>query len=129
MRRGGDVVARYGGEEFACVLPHTGEKGALRIAQRILDEIARLNIPHSESKVAKHVTVSIGVATEVPDGGQRSSSLVERADRSLYAAKRQGRNRVVAQLNQHSSKRSDRPLRNLAGSPSTVEALQTRICP
>ena len=112
MRRGGDVVARYGGEEFACVLPHTGEKGALRIAQRIVDEMARLNIPHEESKVAKHVTVSIGVATEVPDGGQGHSRLVERADRSLYAAKRQGRNRVVAQLNDHSSgKRSDRPLR------------------
>ncbi len=100
LRRAGDLVARYGGEEFACVLPGTGERGALRAAHNILSDIARLDIPHEGSTVAEHVTVSIGVATEVPEKGREYSDLIRRADHSLYAAKQQGRNRVVALPNE-----------------------------
>jgi diguanylate cyclase (GGDEF)-like protein/PAS domain S-box-containing protein len=96
MRRASDLVARYGGDEFACVLPGMGEKKAVKVAQRIVDEVARLTIPHESSSVAEHVTVSIGVATEVPAKGREYSDLMRRADRCLYAAKQQGRNRVVA---------------------------------
>jgi diguanylate cyclase (GGDEF)-like protein/PAS domain S-box-containing protein len=96
VQRAGDLVARYGGEEFACVLPGTGLNGASSLAQRIADEIARLRIPHEGSAVADHVTLSIGLATIVPERGQERSDLITMADRSLYSAKQQGRNRVVA---------------------------------
>jgi PleD family two-component response regulator len=54
--------------------------------------------------VAEHVTVSIGVATEVPEKGREFSDLMRRADRCLYAAKEQGRNRVVALPDDYSNK-------------------------
>jgi diguanylate cyclase (GGDEF)-like protein/PAS domain S-box-containing protein len=95
MRRASDLVARYGGDEFTCVLPGTGEKRAVKVAQRIADEVARLNIPHESSSVADHVTVSIGVATTVPEKGREYADLMRRADRCLYAAKEEGRNGVV----------------------------------
>jgi diguanylate cyclase (GGDEF)-like protein len=96
VQRAGDLVARYGGEEFACVLPGTGLKGASSLAQRLADDIARLRIPHEGSAVADHVTLSIGLATIVPERGQERSALITMADRSLYAAKQGGRNRVAA---------------------------------
>lgn len=96
VQRAGDLVARYGGEEFACVLPGTELNGASSLAQRIADEIARLKIPHEGSTVADHITLSIGLATIVPERGQECSDLIAMADRSLYSAKERGRNRVVA---------------------------------
>ncbi len=96
VQRAGDLIARYGGEEFACVLPGTGLNGAGSLAQRIADEIARLKIRHEGSVVADHVTLSIGLATLVPERGQERSDLITMADRGLYSAKQQGRNRVVA---------------------------------
>jgi diguanylate cyclase (GGDEF)-like protein len=96
LQRAGDLVARYGGEEFACVLPETGRKGAGDVAQRIADKIAGLRIPHEGSAVADHVTLSFGVATIVPERGRECLDLIRMADRSLYSAKQQGRNRVVA---------------------------------
>ena len=104
MRRASDLVARYGGDEFTCVLPGMGEQRAVKVAQRIVDEVARLSIPHESSSVAEHVTVSIGVATEVPEKGREFSDLMRRADRCLYAAKEQGRNRVVALPDDYSNK-------------------------
>ncbi len=97
VRRAGDLVARYGGEEFACVLPGTGQKRAGIIARRIVDEMAGLRIPHEGSAVSDHVTLSYGVATATPKRGQEDSDLIRMADQSLYSAKQQGRNRVVAQ--------------------------------
>ncbi len=95
-RRGNDMAARYGGEEFACVLPGTGKKNAVLLARKIIARTAALNVPHEDSSVAPYVTVSIGVATVVPSRGQHYSYLIDAADRSLYSAKQQGRNRVVA---------------------------------
>ncbi len=95
-RRGNDMAARYGGEEFACVLPGTGKKNAVLLARKILARTAALSIPHEGSSAAPYVTISIGVATLVPARGQHYSNLIDAADRSLYAAKQQGRNRVVA---------------------------------
>jgi two-component system chemotaxis family response regulator WspR len=103
VRRAGDLVARYGGEEFVCVLSGTGEKGALEVGRKVASEIAGLKIPHEGSTVAEHVTVSIGVATEVPERGQEYSDLIRKADRSLYAAKQKGRNRVEAVPNDYNN--------------------------
>ena len=91
--RDSDVVARYGGEEFAVALPETDRAGALVIAERIRAAIERVDQLTDSGPV--RVTVSIGVAT-FPDDARDKASLVECADKSLYAAKHGGRNRVVA---------------------------------
>ncbi|MCF7978304.1 MAG: diguanylate cyclase [Chromatiaceae bacterium] len=94
-RRGGDLVARYGGEEF-CVLTPVAAPQALALAERIRAAVAGLGIPHAGSKVAEQVTLSIGVATLVPDGSLTATALLDRADAALYQAKQQGRNRVLS---------------------------------
>lgn len=96
VRRTTDLVARYGGEEFVCVLPGTGGAGAMAMARSIIERITALRIPHERSGVAEYVTVSVGAATEVPKKGSDCSDLIRKADRCLYAAKQQGRNRAVA---------------------------------
>lgn len=105
IRRPADLAARYGGEEFAIILPNTHEEGALTIAERVRQGIEALEIPHSASDVSASVSVSLGVVTTLPkvDKDMRSLDLfVETADRGLYQAKQQGRNRTVqAVLAQH----------------------------
>jgi diguanylate cyclase (GGDEF)-like protein len=94
VRRPGDLAARYGGEEFACVLPSTDLKGAVYIADKIRAAINDLGMPHAYSPVSKCVTLSFGVATLAPTEGQQVSDLIDSADRLLYVAKREGRNRI-----------------------------------
>jgi diguanylate cyclase (GGDEF)-like protein len=95
MRRPTDVVARYGGEEFACVVPDVDESGALALAFRISEAVRTLAIPHGDSGVGDHVSVSLGVARALPPAPGASalppSALVEAADRLLYRAKAAGR--------------------------------------
>jgi len=87
-----DIVARYGGEEFKVILPNTGSDGAERVAERMMDYVARLGISHKGSSVAEMVTVSIG-ATSVFSAGKLSvTSLLERAQKALCQAKERGRN-------------------------------------
>lgn len=97
LSRPTDLVARYGGEEFAAVLPQTGEEGALRVAERMQMAIAHLEIPHASSSINPYVTVSIGVASAIPQPQRSYDSLVDEADQLLYRAKQQGRNRIVCQ--------------------------------
>lgn len=92
--RPSDLSARYGGEEFACILSDTDLRGALVVAQRVLESVRALNIPHLSSSVAPCVTVSAGAATVIPVDGQPVSQLIEMADMSLYQAKLAGRNQV-----------------------------------
>ncbi|HNY51621.1 MAG TPA: diguanylate cyclase [Smithella sp.] len=94
-RRGGDCVARYGGEEFAVIMPATEEKNAVYVADKIRQAVEKMAMAHSKSSVAPHVTLSLGVATVVPDDPETPESLIKRADEALYRAKSSGRNRVV----------------------------------
>lgn len=89
-----DLVARYGGEEFVVLLPSTPREGCALVAQRIQADIAALNIAHSGSAAADFVTVSIGVASDIPADIDGKAQLVAAADRAVYRAKDRGRNRV-----------------------------------
>lgn len=94
-RRAGDLAARYGGEEFVLLLPNTPLPGAREIAKEMLAAVDARCIPHKASAVSDHVTVSIGVATMVPDVHVAPSQLIDLADAALYAAKEGGRHQVV----------------------------------
>ena len=91
-----DMAARWGGEEFLVILGATPTEGALATAERMRRAVEALGIPHSLAVGRSVVTVSIGVATRVPSRDGHVTSLLEEADRALYKAKEQGRNRVVS---------------------------------
>ncbi len=93
LERGGDTAARYGGEEFAVILPDTGLGGTLFVAEKARLMIHKLNIPHSGSNHGR-VTLSIGIAGMVPNEEDPPQTLIEAADRALYRAKSEGRDRV-----------------------------------
>jgi diguanylate cyclase (GGDEF)-like protein len=89
------LLVRNGGEEFAVVLPGLDRCEAGVIAERMRARVEALGIPHSESTAAPHVTISLGVFSIVPTRFTRPDILFQEADRLLYRAKRDGRNRVV----------------------------------
>ena len=91
-----DVVARYGGEEFICLMPECELAGAITKANALLRAITDQTIPHSTSRVSDIVTLSIGVATLIPDDQHSIADLIAKADQKLYEAKQAGRNRVGA---------------------------------
>lgn len=91
------LVSRYGGEEFAIVLPNTSARGGMYIAETIKIEIEWLKIPHIQSSVSKYVTVSMGVSSTIPSEQYSPQDLIAAADRALYEAKNQGRDRIVFQ--------------------------------
>lgn len=95
MNRSVDFVARYGGEEFICLLPETALEGAREVANRMLANIREQRFPHEASQVEDHVTLSLGLATVVPEGETPPVSLIEKADEALYRAKKEGRNRMA----------------------------------
>jgi diguanylate cyclase (GGDEF)-like protein len=92
VQRSGNLVARYGGEEFVIILPNTDQAGAVHVAQAILTAIRELEIPHESSEVSASVTLSVGIATQVPSDRHLPSHMVQWADQALYQAKAQGRN-------------------------------------
>lgn len=92
--RGADLVARYGGEEFVALAPGLRAPAALERANRVCDAVRRATAAHSSSGMPP-VTVSIGLVTEMPVDGLDPEHLIEAADRALYQAKHQGRDRTV----------------------------------
>lgn len=95
LKRSGDIAARYGGEEFAVVLPGTDLKGALLIAKLINENVIALDIKHKGSTIMDCVTISIGVASEIPNKEESYEDLIKKADLALYKAKNKGRNKIV----------------------------------
>lgn len=93
LHRVADFAARYGGEEFACILPNTELIGAVAIAEQIRVNIEGLKIPHGASQVSDYVTASLGVFT-ISGYFKSLNETVELADKQLYKAKENGRNRV-----------------------------------
>ncbi|MEW6372888.1 MAG: diguanylate cyclase [Pseudomonadota bacterium] len=96
LKRPADVAARYGGEEFAAILPDTTLEQARVHANAIREHVAALALEHAPKALRPIVTLSIGVACVDGKRGNEAAALIEAADKALYAAKRGGRNRVVA---------------------------------
>jgi diguanylate cyclase (GGDEF)-like protein len=94
MVRSTDLAARYGGEEFVFLLPETDTQGALLLAEKIRTGINDLNMPHTHSSAAGHVTASLGMITTRCTAGGSATNIVAQADQQLYAAKNSGRNQV-----------------------------------
>jgi diguanylate cyclase (GGDEF)-like protein len=95
IRRSGDFAARWGGEEFAILLPNTAMDSALDIAEKIREDVESLLIPCIDGS-ANRVTISVGVNSLIPVQGSSVDAFISNADKALYEAKDQGRNRVVA---------------------------------
>lgn len=92
-KRPRDMVARFGGEEFTLVLPDTSIEAAVHIAEHIHNDIANSKLEHKRSDVSEFVTVSIGIANAIPIMHSSVDELMEMADKALYLAKQNGRNR------------------------------------
>ncbi|MFN6540293.1 MAG: diguanylate cyclase domain-containing protein [Nostoc sp. EkiNYC01] len=96
LKRPTDLLARYGGEEFIVLLPNTNESGAIKVTKLIHQSIEKLKISHTKKNSSQYfVTVSLGVATRIPTAKSSAQELVDAADKALYKAKEQGRNRWV----------------------------------
>ncbi len=91
----GGLVARYGGEEFAMILTNTDPVAAYTIAQDVRQGLADLQIPHQRSRVKPYVSLSLGVATLIPQLDDRPDKLITLSDQALYRAKANGRDQVV----------------------------------
>ena len=86
-----DHIGRWGGEEFLCILPNTGFEEALACAERLRRDLASARLVDGAPELS--VTASFGVATCTPDDS--IDALMVRADKALYEAKENGRNRIV----------------------------------
>jgi diguanylate cyclase len=94
--KGQDITARYGGEEFAVVLPNTALRQALTVADHIRRAVMAKELKKkSTGEILGRVTISVGVSMLKP--GDDTDALIDRADACLYAAKRNGRNRVICE--------------------------------
>lgn len=93
--RGTDVVARYGGEEFAVVVPATPREGVLALADTLRGAVERIRLASPDGVGQVGVTISVGAVVIAKVAGADPTALLKAADAALYAAKHEGRNRVV----------------------------------
>jgi adenylate cyclase len=98
LQRPADLAVRYGGEEFAILLPNTNGAGAVQVAEKLREAVRSRQLPHGGSQVSDYVSLSFGVASMIPAAHRLPAGLVQTADLGLYAAKQQGRNRVVLMM-------------------------------
>ena len=98
IKRPRDLAARYGGEEFVVMLMNTTAEGAAVVAEKIRKGIEELGIVNE--RIENVITVSLGVASVVPDNEMVPNELIDAADRALYKAKEDGRNKVIVWGNQ-----------------------------
>ncbi|MBU3915818.1 GGDEF domain-containing protein [bacterium] len=91
MKRPFDIVARYGGEEFVIILPGISSNGAYSVAETIRTSIESLNFQVNGTRIP--VTISIGIASIIPDTSDEPDVFFATADSALYTAKQTGRNR------------------------------------
>ncbi|GAA3705644.1 diguanylate cyclase [Oceanisphaera sediminis] len=96
LRRPHDLLARYGGEEFVCILPGTDVQGAMQRAEVMRKAVRALELEHQHSTAGLLVSISLGIATLIPDNDFSPESLLAAADKQLYRAKQEGRDRVCA---------------------------------
>jgi len=92
------LVARYGGEEFVVILPNTDAQTARQVGEEMRNSIASLQIPHIASYVTAHITLSIGATSLIPTVDTSPQDSIAKADRALYTAKNEGRDRTVLLL-------------------------------
>ncbi len=92
LNRPGDFIARYGGEEFSIIMPDTNLSGAINFAEKIHSGVRELNIPNPRSEISKYLTISIGIASVVPNNTDSYMDLIYTSDKALYNAKNDGRN-------------------------------------
>jgi diguanylate cyclase (GGDEF)-like protein len=90
-----DCVIRYGGEEFVILLPNTDETGVGITAARLLKSVRSLGIPHKDSDIADHVTISIGATTVKVKLEHQYMDYIQRADEALYMSKNTGRDKYT----------------------------------
>jgi len=95
IKRDTDFVARFGGEEFVCLLPYIEKKEAANFAKALVQSVENMKICHPMSEISKYVTISVGMASVIPDEQNSQIQLLDEADKALYKAKYSGRNRVV----------------------------------
>lgn len=95
IKRSTDFLARYGGEEFVVLLSDTDAVGAKRVADIMRNAVESVRLPHPESKVSPFVTVSVGIASVIPDEHLTAKEVLRAADQMLYQAKRDGRNQIA----------------------------------
>lgn len=93
-KRPGDLCARYGGEEFTLVWGDTTLDNATKLSIELCNSLPALKIPNVQSPTEKYVTASIGLAGMIPSRAVNEEELIREADRMLYKAKNNGRNRV-----------------------------------
>ncbi len=89
-----DLVARFGGEEFVVLLPETDSTVALKVAERCQRLIEQRDIVHAQSPHGQRLTVSVGAGATIPGDHLKPSAFIEAVDKQLYAAKKNGRNRI-----------------------------------
>ncbi|MGB3368539.1 MAG: diguanylate cyclase [Acidaminobacteraceae bacterium] len=96
LYRSEDIVGRYGGEEFLVIMPNVDSAGAISIAKRIEEGISELNIIHEYNDSKGRLTVSMGIASVIPNEKYSLEELLDEADKLLYKAKHNGRNQFLS---------------------------------